>query len=90
MFVATLGNTRGYRLRDSSLNLHEDEHFKSHNFLNPFKMSQGNCANFGHVNTNIANECRGYAVAQLVEALCYKPEGRGFGSRWSHWSFSLT
>jgi hypothetical protein len=23
----------------------------------------------------------GYAVAQLVEALCYKPEGRGFGSR---------
>jgi hypothetical protein len=23
----------------------------------------------------------GYAVAQLVEALCYKPEGRGFDSR---------
>jgi hypothetical protein len=22
-----------------------------------------------------------YAVAQLVEALCYKPEGRGFNSR---------
>jgi hypothetical protein len=25
----------------------------------------------------------GYAVAQLVEALRYKPEGRGFVSRWS-------
>ena len=70
MFVATLGNTRDYRLRDSSLNLHEGENFKSHNFSNPFKMSrQGDCAKFGHVNTNIANECRGYAVVQLVEAL---------------------
>jgi hypothetical protein len=29
------------------------------------------------------------AVAQLVEALRYKPEGRGFDSRWSHWNFSL-
>jgi len=51
---------------------------------------QRNFANFGHVNTNIANERRGYAVAQLVEALRYKPDGRGFGSRWSHWNFSLT
>ena len=24
----------------------------------------------------------GYAVAQLVKALSYKPEGRGFDSRW--------
>jgi hypothetical protein len=24
---------------------------------------------------------QGHAVAQLVEALCYKPEGRGFDSR---------
>ena len=31
-----------------------------------------------------------YAVAQLVEALCYNPEGRGFDSRWRHWNFSLT
>jgi hypothetical protein len=30
------------------------------------------------------------AVAQLVEALRYKPEGRGFDSRWCHWDFSLT
>jgi hypothetical protein len=26
-----------------------------------------------------------HAVAQLVEALRYKPEGRGFDSRWCHW-----
>ena len=25
---------------------------------------------------------RGYAVTQLVEALRYKPEGRGFDFRW--------
>jgi hypothetical protein len=30
------------------------------------------------------------AVAQLVEALRYKPEGRGFDSRWFHWNFSVT
>ena len=28
--------------------------------------------------------------AQLVEALRYKTEGRGFDSRWCHWNFSLT
>jgi len=33
--------------------------------------------------------CWGRAVAQLVEALRYKLEGRGFDSRWSHWNFSL-
>ena len=31
-----------------------------------------------------------HAVAQLVEALRYKSEGRGFDSRWCHWIFSLT
>jgi hypothetical protein len=30
------------------------------------------------------------ALAQLVEALRSKPEGRGFYSRWCHWNFSLT
>jgi hypothetical protein len=33
---------------------------------------------------------RGYVVAQLVEAMRYKPEGRGFDSRLCHWNFSLT
>jgi hypothetical protein len=31
-----------------------------------------------------------HAVAQLVEALRYKPEGRGFDYRWCYWNFSLT
>jgi hypothetical protein len=31
-----------------------------------------------------------HAVAQLIEALRYKSEGRGFDSRWCHWNFSLT
>jgi hypothetical protein len=26
----------------------------------------------------------------VVEALHYKPEGRGFDSPWCHWIFSLT
>jgi len=29
-------------------------------------------------------------VAQLVEALRYKPGGRVFASRWCNWHFSLT
>jgi hypothetical protein len=33
---------------------------------------------------------RGHAVAQLTEALRYRPEGRGFDSRLSHWDFSFT
>jgi hypothetical protein len=30
-----------------------------------------------------------YAVAQVVDALCYKPEGRGFESQWGHWEFFI-
>jgi hypothetical protein len=32
----------------------------------------------------------GYALAQLVEVLRYKPEGRGVDSRRCHWNSSLT
>jgi len=31
-----------------------------------------------------------HVAVQLVEALRYNPEGRGFDSQWSHWNFSLT
>ena len=31
----------------------------------------------------------GHAVAQLVEALRYKPEGRVLDSRWCHWKFFI-
>jgi len=27
----------------------------------------------------------GYAVVQLFETLCYKPECHGLDSRWGHW-----
>jgi len=30
------------------------------------------------------------ALLEVVEALHYKFEGRGFDSRWCHWNFSLT
>jgi len=33
---------------------------------------------------------KGHAVVQLVEALRYKLEFRGFDSRWCHWNFSFT
>jgi hypothetical protein len=33
---------------------------------------------------------KGHEVAQVVEALRYKPEGRGFDSQWCHWNFLLT
>jgi hypothetical protein len=35
------------------------------------------------------NVVSGAAVEQFVEALPYKPEGRGFDSRWCHWNFSV-
>ena len=38
----------------------------------------------------VLNDRRGHTVAQLVEALRYKSEGRGFDPRWCHWNFSLT
>jgi len=35
--------------------------------------------------------CRGtLLVAQLIEALRYKPEGRGIDSRRCHWNVSVT
>jgi hypothetical protein len=32
----------------------------------------------------------GHMVAQVVQALCYKPEGCEFDSQWCQWNFSLT
>jgi hypothetical protein len=33
---------------------------------------------------------QGHVLVQLVEALCYKVEGRRYDSRWCHRTFSLT
>ena len=43
-----------------------------------------------HIISQTYSTLWGYAVAQLVETLRYKLEGRGFDSRWCHWKFSLT
>jgi hypothetical protein len=40
--------------------------------------------------TELLVKAKRYAVAQLVDALRYKPEDRGFDSRWNHWNFSVT
>jgi hypothetical protein len=32
---------------------------------------------------------KGSRGGAVVEALSYKPEGRGIDSRWCHWNFSL-
>ena len=45
---------------------------------------------FAELDGGLSDVLTGHAVAQLVEALRYKSEGRGFDSRWSHWIFSLT
>jgi hypothetical protein len=44
----------------------------------------------GHAGQIVGHPARrGHAVAQLVEALRYKPEGCGFDFRWFHWIFFL-
>ena len=48
--------------------------------------SKSNCRNHIYIKYTVEK----HAVAQLVEAPRYKPEGRGFDSRWCHWNFSLT
>ena len=47
------------------------------------------CGKWDEIRTGLLLD-RGHGVAQLVEALRYKPEGRGFDSRLYHWNFSLT
>jgi hypothetical protein len=49
-----------------------------HSFVDIFCLFQG-CLTFSS----------GYTVAQLVEAMCCKPDGRGFDSRWVHCDFFL-
>jgi len=38
----------------------------------------------------IVNIFMGARGGVVVKALHYKPAGRGFDSRWCHWSFSVT
>ena len=41
-------------------------------------------------NSGYYRRIMGHTVVQMVEALCYKPEGCGLDSQWCHWYFSLT
>jgi hypothetical protein len=41
------------------------------------------------ITTSIYHFLQGYVVAHLVEALCYKLEGRAFESRWCQGNFRL-
>jgi hypothetical protein len=43
-----------------------------------------------HEESAIYRTILGHAVAQLVEALCYKQEGCVFDSLWCHCNFLLT
>ena len=63
------------------------------------EINNGHCDNNDHAgihcwlndkNVIVQREFAEYAVMQLVEALRYKPKGRGFDCRQGHWDFSLT
>ena len=69
-------------------------HFKEHlpeDGHNAWPKHVAGCAVYNIINLHICI-CTGWghAVAHLVETLRYKPEGRGFDSRWCHWNFSVT
>jgi len=49
-----------------------------------------NVSSFPCVNTLKLCPVMRQPVAQLSEALCYKPEARGLDTRWGHWNFPLT
>jgi len=49
--------------------------------------TENGCYDIGAFCTLVLRNFLGHAVAQLVEALRYKSEGRGFDLRWN---FSLT
>ena len=53
-------------------------------------VGQLNAVVLGRVNLLLYQDVWGHAVAQLVEALRYKPEGSGFDPRWCNRNFSLT
>jgi hypothetical protein len=42
------------------------------------------------IRTTILRTLQRHEVTYVVEALCYKPEVRGFDSRQGHWIFKLT
>jgi hypothetical protein len=76
------GYTTGKRMQHSRPTLQKKAHHSS--WISERAWSTGL---FSMISVNYY---MGYVVAQVVEALCHKPEGRGFVSRWCHWNFSST
>jgi hypothetical protein len=68
-------NFKAWTLSHTGSELVPDRVNNTHIQMLGFSISQGRCIH-------------GHAVAQLVEALRYKSEGRGFDSRWYQWNFS--
>jgi hypothetical protein len=67
----------------------------SHEYAKSLTIARTRSNTFSNKNVSIyrklTSPLRGTLLAaQLVEALRYKPEGRGFYSRLCHWNFSLT
>jgi hypothetical protein len=69
------------------------------NFLHMYKVVQiwpgqtVTCLNTnspGHIWNTLYILLPAYGLAQLIEALRYKLEGRGFDFRWNHWNFLVT
>jgi hypothetical protein len=65
------------------INFGERKFFNTVSVLCSYRVAYVKCPLLYHCYT-------GHAVAQLVEALRYKLEGRGFDFRWGHWDLSLT
>ena len=57
--------------------------------INSVTINQARTQILGSIIIHVIHNSAGYVVAQLVKALLYKPEGRGFNSRWGHSDFSL-
>ena len=77
------------------VNVHDvPQHVFSHVLLPPLSLSGATPFSAPYPPTRSLQERNvrylGRAVAQLVEALRYKPQGRRFDSRLCHWNFSLT
>jgi hypothetical protein len=54
-----------------------------------YRLPQTSWANRSLVDNVVCTYASGHAVAQLVETLRYKPEGRRFDSRLCHWILHL-
>jgi len=61
-----------------------DGYFLCISMSSPLPLSSLIYVDGGKMNLSFHLPVVGHAVAQLVEALRYKPEGRGFDSRWCH------